>query len=365
MVFHEPELGGASLSLLRLVPLLERRGWGFSFWVPGPGPAEAELRARGYPVVAEVRLLRFSRRGLREAPGPIRRVAATPAYLKRWRAWLRAQDATLIHANTLLSLPEVVTRPRAGPPLVLHNHEVLAPGLRGTAAALLARRADTVIAVSEAAARPLRRRGIDPRVVHPGVPDPGRSRRAAADGRLVVGTLGTVSTHKGSELFLAAAERIRASANGVEFRIAGRPAAGSERPWAEELLAAARRSGVVHRPWVDPYEELAEWDVLVMPSRTDAFPLAVLEAMAMGLPVVATNVGGIPEQLGENAGILVDSEDVEAIAAAVLRLARSPQLRAALGDEGRRRRERLFTLERQAEQLDAVYRSTLAAAAAA
>src|SRR5688572_20667534 len=196
MVFHEPELGGASLSLLRLVPLLERRGWGFSFWVPGPGPAEAELRGRGYPVVAEERLLRFSRRGLREAPGPYRRVAATPAYLKRWRAWLRAQDATLIHANTLLSLPEVVTRPRAGPPLVLHNHEVLAPGLRGAAAALLARRADTVIAVSEAAARPLRRRGIDPHVVHPGVPDPDRSRRAADDGRLVVGTLGTVSTHK-------------------------------------------------------------------------------------------------------------------------------------------------------------------------
>lgn len=222
-----------------------------------------------------------------------------------------------------------------------------------------------MIAVSEAAAAPLRRHGIEPRIVHPAVPDPERRPRAVHDGTLVVGTLGTVSRHKGSELFLAAAERVLERSNGFEFRIAGSPVAGAERPWAEALLASARRRGVIHRPWVDPYEELAEWDIFLMPSRTDAFPLAVLEAMAMGLPVVATRVGGIPEQLGDDAGILVEPEDVEGIAAAVLRLARSPELRASLGVEGRRRRERLFTLEKQAEQLDGVYRSTLAAAGSA
>jgi glycosyltransferase involved in cell wall biosynthesis len=118
----------------------------------------------------------------------------------------------------------------------------------------------------------------------------------------------------------------------------------------------------VHRPWVDPYEELADWDVLLAPSRTEAFGLAVQEAMAMGVPVVASRVGGIPEQVDEESGILVEPDDVEGFAEAVRRLAADAGLRASLGEAGRHRRERLFTLERQAEQLDAVYRSTLAAA---
>jgi glycosyltransferase involved in cell wall biosynthesis len=365
VVLHEPILGGATLSLLRAIPLLERLGWRFSFWVPGEGPAAEQLRERGYDVGTAERLLRFSVKSLRQPPGPLQRLRATPGYVRAWRSWLSAQDPAIVHANSLLALPEVVTRPRGGPPLVLHTHEVLARDAKGVAAGLLTRRADAVVSVSEAAARELRRHRIDSTVVYEAVPDPGPRERTRRDGGLVVGTLGTVSKRKGSDLFLAAVRGVQARRNGIEFRMVGPLVVGGERPWAEGIADAARRSDVELRSGVEPFAELAEWDIFVLPSRMDPCPLAVLEAMAMGLPVVGTRVGGIPEQLGSDAGLLVESEDVNGLVEAVLRLAESEDLRSSLGAAARRRAGELFSLERQASSLDRVYRSVLAGRGAA
>jgi glycosyltransferase involved in cell wall biosynthesis len=359
VVLHEPLLGGATTSLLRVLGELERRGWGFTFWAPGRGPAETELRRRGYEVATAERLLRFSLASLREAPGIARRLGSVPGYLRSARAWLSSQEAGLVHANTLLALPELAARRRSAPPVVLHVHEMLPAGLKGSVAARLARRADVVVAVSGAVAAGFHARGLDARVVHNGVELPGGTREPGVNGQLVVGTLGTVCRRKGSDLFLAASRLVRSRFREVEFRIVGEPAVGGERPWAQGLLEDALRDGVVHRSGVEPYGELAQWDVFVLPSRMDPCPLAVLEAMASGLPVVASRVGGIPEEVGDDSGLLVEAGDVDGIAAAVVRLAGEPELRASLGAAGRRRVERLFTLERQAEGVDAAYRAAL------
>ena len=356
VVLHEPVLGGATTSLLRVVPELERRGSEFSFWVPGRGAAEAELRRLGYEVGTAERLLRFSMPSLREAPGPARRLASVPAYLRSFRAWARGQAADLVHVNTLLALPELVSLPRRWPPTVLQTHEMLPTGPKGLATARLARRADAVVAVSEAVAAPLRRAGVETTVVHNGVHVPAPPSRPRREGRMVIGTLGTVCRRKGTDLFLAAARMLRDPLRDVEFRIVGDLVVGGERPFAEDLIRQATAEGIVHRTGVDPYAELAEWDVFVLPSRMDPCPLALLEAMAAGLPVVATRVGGIPEEVGDESGLLVESEDVTALSAAVLRVAQDPVLRERLGTAGRLRAERLFTLERQAAGLDVVYR---------
>jgi glycosyltransferase involved in cell wall biosynthesis len=103
-------------------------------------------------------------------------------------------------------------------------------------------------------------------------------------------------------------------------------------------------------------EPLAGLDVLVQPSRADNLPLAILEAMAAGLPVVGTRVGGIPGRVvdGET-GLLVDRERPEELAAALDWLAASPERRAELGQRGRERVREHFSADAIARRTVALY----------
>lgn len=365
VAFHEPGIGGATRAVLRIVPLLEERGWRFSFWVPGEGALGAELRARGYDVSGASRHLRYSLDALRSPPGPGRRLASVPGYLRAFRGWIAARAPDLVHANTRLTIPEALLSRRAGTATLLHVHEMLHPGLRSRAAALLIRRGtDLVVAVSAAAARNLDRQGVSAVVVTNGVDIPTRARPRADRARLIVGTLATVSHRKGTDLFVGAAARLAARDIPLEFRIAGPSAGGPERAWSDSVMARARRDGIEQREVADAFAELAGWDLLVLPSREDPFPLAVLEAMAVGLPVVAAGVDGITEQVTEDTGILVPPDDETALADAIADLARDPERRRRMGETARRRVASHFTLVRQAEAMATAYRCAIERGAA-
>lgn len=94
------------------------------------------------------------------------------------------------------------------------------------------------------------------------------------------------------------------------------------------------------RGWVSGEEKvrvLKESDVLVIPSHAEGLPNVLLEGMAAGLAVVATDVGAIPETLGERAGILVGPRDPESLGAGLVRLCSDPDLRESYGKAARRR----------------------------
>jgi hypothetical protein len=114
-------------------------------------------------------------------------------------------------------------------------------------------------------------------------------------------------------------------------------------------------------PAAEVHEQLAWADVLIHPSLTEAFGVAVAEAQAMGLPVVCSNAGGLSENVEDDVtGFVVARRDPEAIARAVARLAHDPQLRAQMGRAGRDRAVSTLGLEQQLDRFEDLYRALLA-----
>ncbi len=133
--------------------------------------------------------------------------------------------------------------------------------------------------------------------------------------------------------------------SGIELKIAGN---GSQR---QEFLAASRRLGLAEKcHLVGVYMTLEERsqfmnsiDVFVLPSLTEGTPNAIIEAMAHAKPIIATAVGGVPDVVTEDVGLLVPPDDIKAMAEAMARLATNPDLRRRMGLAARKKYEQLFT----------------------
>jgi glycosyltransferase involved in cell wall biosynthesis/uncharacterized membrane protein len=125
-----------------------------------------------------------------------------------------------------------------------------------------------------------------------------------------------------------------------------------EGPARLDIATALEMQGLEHNvellPACDDIPNLLAWsDIFVLSSRSEGHPVSILEAMAAGLPVVATDVGGVGESvLDGQTGVLVPAGDVAALATAVERLLENAQLRRRLGDAGRARARELFDLPR-------------------
>lgn len=108
-------------------------------------------------------------------------------------------------------------------------------------------------------------------------------------------------------------------------------------------------------------DRLGTAQIFVLSSRSEAFPLSILEAMRAALPVVASNVGGISEAvLDGETGFLVGSRDAESLAQALRPLIANPLLRQKLGQAGRRRYETQFTFEKMMAETLSLYRDIVA-----
>jgi len=106
---------------------------------------------------------------------------------------------------------------------------------------------------------------------------------------------------------------------------------------------------------------LRDFDVFALSSFSEGVPVALLEAMSMGLPAVATRVGGVPEVLAENTeGLVVPPGDAVALAEALARLLGDRALRERLGQAARARVERSFASEAICSRYQALYRELLA-----
>ena len=109
----------------------------------------------------------------------------------------------------------------------------------------------------------------------------------------------------------------------------------------------------------DVPELLQELDIFVLPSLSEGLPLSVLEAMAAGKPVVATDVGGIREAvIDEHTGFLVPAEDPQALSEKILCLLRDRELASRFGEAGRKRVEQVFSLKTMIKGYEELYDET-------
>lgn len=209
------------------------------------------------------------------------------------------------------------------------------------------RQADAVTSTSEAMARQVRRLvpDIGPVAVTPfGVDTDRFAPRPQPHDGIVIGTVKTLAPKYGIDLLLRAFAQLRLAADpsaALSLVIVG------DGPQRAELEALSRTLGIAaHVRFVGavPHAEVPQWlnrfDLYVAASRLDSesFGVAVLEASACGLPVVVSDVGGLPEVVvqGET-GSVVPREDVAALAQAIARLVVAPELRRRLGAAGRER----------------------------
>lgn len=176
-----------------------------------------------------------------------------------------------------------------------------------------------------------------------------------ADGTLVIGSIGRLDAMKGHDVLLRAIAQVdRTSAV-----ILGE---GNERFALEQLAAELGISDRVQLPgWVDhPREWLPSFDVLAMPSRSEGFPLAMVEAMLAARPVVATRVGSIPEAIiNEQTGLLIEKNDVAGLAEALRRLRDDGELRDRMAKNARQMALEKYTVGAMTSQFEALWNQLL------
>jgi glycosyltransferase involved in cell wall biosynthesis len=283
--------------------------------------------------------------------------------LRRFREFLRREQPALVHANSLYTLAEGIVARRSGAKLLLHLHEMAPAGWKGTAGRRLAwRTANQVVSVSRSSAADMSWRGQMPRIVHEAAPVPEHPVEIRERPEpFVVGSVGVLSQRKGTDLFVGAAEQLRREGSELDFRLIGAVSDGPDAEWAAQQLRRAEAAGIGHLPRADVFAELRDWDCFVLPSRADPFPIALLEAMASGLPVIGTRVDGIAEEIAPGTGTLVDGDDPGALAGAIRQVASMDAAqRRAIGSAARDRVVENFTIEHQARALDDAYAAALA-----
>ncbi len=358
----------------------ERFTYGYGYFLPHKDAVVPELEALGADVV---NFNRPSRAGILLA------VPQVVRHLKKWKA-------DVIHCH--LPLSGVTGRLAArylGIPIVYTGHMEVEYNHPLTRAVNLAtwRLQDRVIAVSEGSGASARRRagekvpitvvpnGVDTKAFQPD-PELGvqiREKYSIAPNVPVIGTVAVFRRQKQLRHWVCVAGLVHKARPDVRFLIVG------EGPTREAVEAEIREAGLEDVVKLAGFQDevlpfLSAMDVYLMTSIIEGLPIALLEAMASGLPVVSTAVGGIPEVVEEDAGFLVPLDigpeqidafmqgdetttrglgDADALASHIVTLCDDPDLRARMSAGSRAVIEARYSMGRMMRDLETIYTDVL------
>jgi glycosyltransferase involved in cell wall biosynthesis len=261
----------------------------------------------------------------------------------------------------------------AGVPLIAHEHNRVGRHVRLESMLdrlLIAPAAARIVCASESVARALVQAGLPRRLVEVapnGVRLGQALDRSSARRRLalpadagVVGIVGSLRPEKAHDVLLRSFASLVRGGRHPQLQLCivgdGSCRAALERQ-ASDLGVAGHVDFAGER--ADAPELQAAFDVSVVASTSEGLPLAALEALAAGTPLIGTTVGGLPELLANGAGLLVDPGDEQALATAISDVLDDPALRLRLKEAGRRRVSERHDLAATVAHVEAIYRTVL------
>ena len=378
LITWEPPDGGVAEHVLQLTRVLPERG----FEVALAGPHDAPRVYDDVDPAVEVHRIAYRR----DYGAPAQDAAAG----RQLARIVREGSFDLVHAHSAKAgVLARVALAGSDVPIVCSPHcfPFVGPvGLRRRVFAaaveyLLAPAAERIVCVCEDERRNGARIGIAPTrmsVVTNGsptapnalAPNPALDAFRGPDG-VLVGSVAVLREQKRADILIDAAPAILANDPRARVAIVG------DGPLEAELHARADALGIADEPRFrffrfepPPLPLVAALDIFVLPSAWEAFPIAILEALAVGTPQIVTRVGGTSEAVvaapngttgpvhGET-GLLIPPGDYHSLAAAVIALVADPARREAMGAASRARHAELFTLDAMADGIVRVYREVL------
>ncbi len=374
--------GGAGWSLYYLLRHLDRNRIDPLVVVPERGIFGSRFDALRLRVEPAARLhhrtaeLRFSTRN-----------PATAAMSYAWNLWdsarlvpelvrlMRRERTELLYCNNMMvKAIGALASQLAGVPCVFHVRNLHERWAKVKLYGNLARlpRVRRVIANSEASAVPYRRHvpgkvvvvhnGVDLAEYHPEITPRGSLRRelGISPEATVVGFTGFITPRKGLVPLMEAAARLLGTRPELVFVVVGKVPVGAPADHQAEYQARARELGIAGRFLFAGFRQdvrpaVVDFDLLVLPSLQEPFGRSIIEAMALGTPVVASRVGGIPEILTDGVdGLLVEAGDVSGLAQAMGALVDNPGRRRSLAQAALARARSSFDVSLLSARIEAL-----------
>ena len=364
---HHPVFGGPHNRILRLAPTLADRGWQTLAIIPDePGTTWTRL-AEGGVDIAPVRLHRLRRGPSHMAP----LVTHLPGEIAAIRRLIKTRNVGLMVVVGIENPHGAVAARMENIPIVWQVNGTQTPMiLRRAMVPVVRRLADVVMTTGKKIA--MEYPGLvesfgqrwapffSPVDVDVFAPDGGRRRRAREELGLdetdvVIGTVGNRNPQKGHDIFIRAAAAVKQTRPDLRFVILGAKDENHARldddMWrkAEDLGLSMERDLVVRDPGNRVSELASAFDIFWFTSvpRSEGVPTVIMEAMALGLPVVATDVGGVTDVVDHGVtGLVVPPLDPGAVASRTAQLLDNKGLRAEMSDAGRNRAVAEFRTER-------------------
>ncbi|WP_227379429.1 glycosyltransferase family 4 protein [Haladaptatus halobius] len=368
----DPRVGGPQLRALSVAEKLRERGIETSFLLPnGTDAFEQRTVERGFDVYRpDLPRLRPPHRIGANA----RHLANLPSSTRQIARVFDAASADVAHVNGPLNVQAGIAAAADDVPLVWHfNDTSMSWPVTRIAAAVATRLADEIVVAADAVDdhyfsadsshrtiyAPVDVNAFDPDRIDPSVDRLPEAVNVDSE-RTVIGAIGNLNPIKGYEYLLRATRRVVDRHGSVTVLIVGKrlETRAEYVRRLERLRSKLDLDGIVHflGHRSDVAEMLALFDIFVLSSVAEACPMAVLEAMAMRRPIVATDVGGVSEQIRDGThGWVVPPKESGSLATAVSQAICQSEERRRRGKRARRRAERVFSLARCADRHERAY----------